>query len=252
EVRSIYPNVGGIGGGTDITIRGDFFMDPVTVTISGNPCKIRSVSPQVIICTTAPPGPRLSPIYPGNRGLLYEMWVGSQATTQERSVVLSASSPPDISLAPGQSFRARLSGFFVSPETNNFTFWIQSDNIAQLFISQSQDPEDKVEIASIPHGITTWTDHWELDWDVEWKQKSPKIELIGGKKYYIEMLQHGAGPDASMKIGVQLHNTWLTPEVVNSYQREKHQIVAQSSWVPDVQVRVRMFRSLIYTMGLIY
>ncbi|XP_071999868.1 fibrocystin [Engystomops pustulosus] len=235
EVRSIYPNVGGIGGGTDITIRGDFFMDPVTVTISGNPCKIRSVSPQVIICTTAPPGPRLSPIYPGNRGLLYEMWVGSQATTQERSVVLSASSPPDISLAPGQSFRARLSGFFVSPETNNFTFWIQSDNIAQLFISQSQDPEDKVEIASIPHGITTWTDHWELDWDVEWKQKSPKIELIGGKKYYIEMLQHGAGPDASMKIGVQLHNTWLTPEVVNSYQREKHQIVAQSSWVPDVQ-----------------
>ncbi|XP_066450287.1 fibrocystin [Eleutherodactylus coqui] len=240
-VRSVYPDVGGAGGGTDITITGDFFMDPAEVSISGNVCKIKSLSPQVIVCSTAPYGQYVDAPYPGNRGLLYEMWVGSQApdtdklSLQQRSVVLTASSPADGVLAPGQPFRARLSGFFVSPETNNYTFWIQSDCEAQLFISQSQEHDAKVEIASIPHGITTWTEHWELDWDIHWKQKSSKMELVQGKKYYIEMLQHGAGPNSSMKMGVQIHNTWLNPEVVNMYQREKHQIVATSAWIPDIQ-----------------
>lgn len=95
----------------------------------------------------------------------------------------------------------------------------------------------KFEIASIPHGIPTWTDHWELDWDDLWKQKSLKIELLRGKKYYLEMLQYGTGPKPSMKVGVQIHNTWLNPEVVNTYQREKHQIVAKSSRLPEIQVR---------------
>ncbi|XP_075123024.1 fibrocystin [Leptodactylus fuscus] len=241
EIHSVYPDVGGVGGGTDITITGDFFMDPVKVSIAGNFCKIGSLSPQVIICTTPPSGQYVKAPHPGNRGLLYEMWVGSNATDmdnlsiQKRSVVPSASSPSDVVLVPGEPYRQRLSGFFVCPETNNYTFWIQSDSEAQLFISQSQEDDAKVEVASIPHGITTWTDHWELDWDVQWKQKSSKIELVKGKKYYIEMLQRGVGPNANMKIGVQIHNTWLSPEVVNTYQREVHQIVAQSSWIPDIQ-----------------
>ncbi|XP_075717008.1 fibrocystin [Rhinoderma darwinii] len=241
EIRSIYPDVGSAGGGTDITIRGNFFMDPIKVSIAGNSCKTKFLSPQVTICTTAPYGKYIKAPYPGNRGLLYEMWVGAgssdldKPSVQQRSVVLSASSPSDVFLDPRQPFRARLSGFFVSPETNNYTFWIQSDSEAQLFISQSQEDEAKVKVASIPHGITTWTEHWEMDWNRQWNQKSPKMELLKGKIYYIEMVQHGQGPNTSMKIGVQIHNTWLNPEVVNTYQREKHQIVVQSSWVPDIQ-----------------
>ncbi|KAM4043868.1 fibrocystin [Anomaloglossus baeobatrachus] len=212
EIHSVYPESGSVGGGTDVTIKGDFFMDPVTVSIAGN------------------------------RGLLYEMWVGPRSSDmdelslQQRSLVLSARSPPDVPLTPGQSFRSRLSGFFVSPETNNYTFWIQSDNKAQLLISQSHEDGVMVDVASIPQGIRTWTEHWELHWDVQWKQKSPKLELVKGKKYYIEMLQHGEGPKSSMKIGVQIHNTWLNPDIVHTYQRETHQIVAQSSWVPEIQM----------------
>ncbi|XP_069830385.1 fibrocystin [Dendropsophus ebraccatus] len=241
DIRSIYPDIGSIGGGTDITITGDFFMDSVKVSIAGNVCKIKSQSPQILVCTTGPYGQYGNAPYPGNRGLLYEMWVGSHTTdtdtfsVQQRSIVLNASSPSDVFLVPGRPFRARLSGFFVSPTTNNYTFWIQSDSEARLYISPSQEEETKVEIASIPHGITTWSDHWELDWDVHWNQKSPKMELFHGKKYYIEMLQYGAGVNSSMKLGVQIHNTWLHPDVVNTYQRERHQIVAQSSWLPDIQ-----------------
>ncbi|XP_040283144.1 fibrocystin isoform X3 [Bufo bufo] len=241
EIRSIFPDVGSVGGGTEVTIKGDFFMDPVKVSIAGNVCRIKSLSPQAVICTTGPNGQYVKAPYPGNRGLLYEMWAGARVTEMDklslqlRSVVLSASSPPDVFLGPGQPIRARLSGFFVSPETNNYTFWIQSDNEAQLFMSQSQGDDAKVVVASIPHGITTWNDHWDLVWDVQWKQKSSKMELVRGKKYYIELVQRGAGPNVSMKLGVQIHNTWINPDMVNTYQREKHQIVAQSSWVPDIQ-----------------
>ncbi|XP_056419985.1 fibrocystin isoform X2 [Hyla sarda] len=241
EIQYIYPDVGSVGGGTDITIRGDFFTHPIKVNIAGDICNIKSLSPQVIICTTAPYGQNGNAPYPGNRGLLYEIWVGSHTIdmdkppVQQQSVVPSASSPSDVFVVPDQPFRARLSGFFVSPETNNYTFWLQADSEAQLFISPSQEEEVKIEVASIPYGVTTWNDHWELDWDVHWKQKSPKMELVRGKKYYIEMLQRGTGQNSNMKIGVQIHNTWLNPDVVNTYQREKHQIVAQAFWVPDIQ-----------------
>lgn len=40
--------------------------------------------------------------------------------------------------------RARLSGFFLAPETNNYTFWVQADDQASLYLSQSEDPKTKV------------------------------------------------------------------------------------------------------------
>jgi len=39
---------------------------------------------------------------------------------------------------------SRLRGFFVAPQTNNYTFWIQADGPASLYLSSSQDPQHKV------------------------------------------------------------------------------------------------------------
>lgn len=39
---------------------------------------------------------------------------------------------------------SRLRGFFVAPQTNNYTFWIQADGQASLYLSLSQDPNQKV------------------------------------------------------------------------------------------------------------
>lgn len=39
---------------------------------------------------------------------------------------------------------SRLRGFFVAPQTNNYTFWIQADGQASLYLSLSQDPKEKV------------------------------------------------------------------------------------------------------------
>ncbi|KAM8953286.1 fibrocystin [Pelodytes ibericus] len=243
EIQSVRPDAGSIGGGTDITIRGNFFQQPAQVRVAGNPCRIKHISPRVIVCTTGVQGGTQSAPHPGNRGLLYEIWdrpsdpnVTDQSTGYRSLLVNSASSPSDIFLGLKHDFSARLSGFFVVPDTNNYTFWIQADGEAYLYFSHSEDAENKVRIASNSDGIPSGSEQWGLNWPEPWQQKSSKMELLQGQKYYIEMLQRSKGHKSAMKIGVQIHNTWLNPDIVNTYRRERHQIMACSSRLPDMQM----------------
>ncbi|EGW10040.1 Fibrocystin [Cricetulus griseus] len=181
--------------------------------------------------------------YAGNRGLLFE--VGDAAEDVELTeatpgyrwqVVPNASSPSGFWSKEGQPFRARLSGFFVAPETNNYTFWIQADSPASLHFSFSEDPRTKVEMASVGVGTVDWFDSWEQKGNEgSWQQKTTKLELRGGAKYYLEAEQHGIAPRRGMRIGVQIHNTWLNPDVVNTYLLEKQQIRAQAQRLPEIQ-----------------
>ncbi|XP_075056901.1 fibrocystin-like [Mixophyes fleayi] len=112
EILYVNPVSGSTAGGTDITIIGDFFMHPAKVSVAGNPCTVKYLSPRVIRCTTAPPRQSQTSPHPGNRGLVYELWGGSQhvdmndqPSLHQRAVVPNASSPLDILLAPEQPFR---------------------------------------------------------------------------------------------------------------------------------------------------
>ncbi|KAL1771938.1 fibrocystin isoform X1 [Sigmodon hispidus] len=246
EILSVFPKVGSLGGRTDITITGDFFDPSARVTIAGIPCDIRHVSPRKIECTTRAPGKqaRLTAPQAGNRGLLFE--VGEAAVGVELNedtpgyrwqIVPNASSPFGFWPKEGQPFRARLSGFFVAPETNNYTFWIQADSQASLHFSCSEKPRTKVEVASVGVGTTDWFDSWEQNGNEgSWQQKTTKLELRGGAKYYLEAVQHGIAPSTGMRIAVQIHNTWLNPDVVNTYLLEKHQIRAQAQRLPEIQI----------------
>ncbi|KAM9666760.1 fibrocystin [Trichechus inunguis] len=246
EILSVFPETGSLGGRTDITITGDFFDNPAQVTIADIPCDIRHVSPRKIECTTRPPGKdaRLTAPQAGNRGLLFEVGDAAEgldlteATPGYRwQIVPNASSPFGFWSKEGQPFRARLSGFFVAPETNNYTFWIQADSQAALHFSWPEDPRTKVEVASIRVGTADWFDSWEQNGNEgTWHRKTPKLELLGGVKYYLEAEHHGISPSRGMKIGVQIHNTWLNPDVVSTYLREKHQIRARAQRLPEIQM----------------
>nr|XP_028577778.1 fibrocystin-like isoform X2 [Podarcis muralis] len=186
----------------------------------------------------------LLPNFSGNRGLLFEVWDGSDTDFTEaapgyrRQFVPNASSPLDFQFGRQQTFRARLCGFFVAPQTNNYTFWIQADDKASLYLSLSEEPQSKVEIASIPAGIPEWSAHWEENWSHPWKPKSEKFELTGGSVYYLEAVHHGKSPKNGMRVGVQIHNTWLNPSVVNTYRREKHKIHACAVRLPEIQMLI--------------
>ncbi|XP_072688783.1 fibrocystin [Canis lupus baileyi] len=246
EIVSVFPETGSLGGKTDIIITGDFFDNPALVTIAGVPCDIRHMSPRKIECTTRAPGKRARLTAPqaGNRGLLFEVGEAVEgldltvATPGYRwQIVPNASSPFGFWLKEGQPFRARLSGFFVAPETNNYTFWIQADNQASLYFSQSEDPRMKVKVASIRVGTADWFDAWEQDRNEGvWQRKTPKLELVGGTRYYLEAEHYGRTPSRGMRIGVQIHNTWLNPDVVSTYLREKHQIRVRAQRLPEIQM----------------
>ncbi|NXU49945.1 PKHD1 protein, partial [Turnix velox] len=243
EIISVSPTTGSLGGGTDLTVIGDFFEEPLQVTAAGVPCKVKHVSPQQIRCTTGPVGKgrRLDAPQPGNRGLLFEVWDDASDLTEagpgyRQQFVPNASSPLRFLSGAQKSFSSRLRGFFVAPQTNNYTFWIQADGQASLYFSLSQDPEQKMRIASIPAGNSEWSENWVKNWSEHWQPKSQKFELRAGLRYYLEALHHGKTPSTGMRIGVQIHTTWLNPHVVNNYYIERHEIRAQALRLPEVQM----------------
>ncbi|XP_074847514.1 fibrocystin isoform X4 [Carettochelys insculpta] len=245
EIVSVFPVLGSRGGGSDLTITGDFFDQPVQVTVAGVPCEIKHHSPRKITCTTGPidESKRVDAPQAGNRGLLFEVWDGAAGADLNEAapgyrwqIVPNASTPERFLSQEQQSFSSRLRGFFVAPQTNNYTFWIQADGTASLHLSLSEDPGEKVKVASIPAGASKWSELWEKSWSKSWQPKSPKFELMGGSKYYLEVLHHGKAPSRGMRVGVQLHNTWLNPEVVNTYLRERHEIRARAYRVPEIQM----------------
>ncbi|XP_054677393.1 fibrocystin isoform X3 [Grus americana] len=243
EIASVFPAGGSLGGGTDLTVVGDFFEEPVQVTAAGVPCKVKHVSPQQIRCTTEPVGKgrRLGAPQPGNRGLLFEVWDDASDLTEAGpgyrwQFVPNASSPVRFLSGAKKSFSSRLRGFFVAPQTNNYTFWIQADGQASLYLSLSQDPEHKVRIASLPAGNSEWSENWVKSWSERWQPKSQKFELTAGSRYYLEALHHGKAPSNGMRVGVQIHNTWLNPHVVNNYYIERHEIRAHALRLPEVQM----------------
>uniref|UniRef100_A0A674IUB9 PKHD1 ciliary IPT domain containing fibrocystin/polyductin n=1 Tax=Terrapene triunguis TaxID=2587831 RepID=A0A674IUB9_9SAUR len=245
EIASVFPVSGSLGGGSDLTITGDFFDQPVQVTVAGVPCEIKHCSPRKISCTTGPIDETRRLVAPqaGNRGLLFEVWddaagidLTETAPGYRWQIVPNASSPERFLSQAQQSFSSRLRGFFVAPQTNNYTFWIQADGRASLHLSLSEDPGKKVKVAFIPAGASEWSEHWEKNWSESWQPKSQKFELMRGSKYYLEALHHGKAPSSGMRVGVQLHNTWLNPDVVNTYRRERHEIRASAHRLPEIQM----------------
>ncbi|XP_063279528.1 fibrocystin isoform X2 [Prinia subflava] len=243
EIFSVFPAAGSLAGGTDLTVTGDFFEEPVQVTAAGVPCRVKHVSPREIRCTTEPVGEgrRLGVPQPGNRGLLFEVWDDASDLTEAGpgyrwQFVPNASSPVRFLSGAKESFSSRLRGFFVAPQTNNYTFWIQADGQASLYLSLSQDPKQKVRIASLPAGNSEWSENWVRNWSELWQPKSQKFELTAGSRYYLEALHHAKTPSKGMRVGVQMHNTWLDPRVVNNYYTERHEIRAQALHLPEVQM----------------
>ena len=89
-------------------------------------------------------------------------------------------------------------GYFEPPQTGDYVFWIASDDNSQLWLSTDANPENKKLIAS----VGDWTS--ENEWTKFSSQKSEKITLERGKKYYFEVLhKEGTGGD-NLSVGWQL------------------------------------------------
>jgi hypothetical protein len=107
------------------------------------------------------------------------------------------------------NYGERIRGHITPPTTGSYTFWIASDDNSELWLSTDENPGNKSKIASITGDC--WTNH--NIWDTYPSQQSGPVNLIGGRRYYIEVLhKEGIGGD-NLSVG------WQGPEITGDAER---------------------------------
>ncbi|CAM4636768.1 unnamed protein product [Leuciscus chuanchicus] len=241
EVTGVSPSEGSILGGTLLTIQGHYFDEtdqPAMVLVGGRECQIQKISNERIVCITPGYEKNNMTVFPGGRGFKMEMWNRSSPNLLE-DVLKYNSSRPGYSVQwvdslsyvwPNEidNFVARLSGFFVPTETDNYYFRIKADNRCQLYFSKTGLPQDKVKMASQPYYTGSFFSFGT--------QRSEVMRLEKGKPYYIEILVQEYGYLASVDVAFFKEISPFTAQQTIEAVNEKQQMNAYYDIVPEKQV----------------
>jgi uncharacterized protein (DUF1800 family) len=92
----------------------------------------------------------------------------------------------------GDNYGERVRGYLVAPATGNYYFWISGNSAAELWISNDQEPANKVKRAFVSNPKPTTPRQWTL----QPNQRTPWLALEAGKRYFVEIL-HKAGKGAN-------------------------------------------------------
>lgn len=102
-------------------------------------------------------------------------WQAADSTTTFSGSV----APEDL----GENCASRTRTYIIAPATGIDTFRVSSSGDSQLQLSSSISKFDRVGIASVSGGTDRQV------WDAMPSQKSVAIPLIGGRRYFLEVLQ---------------------------------------------------------------
>jgi uncharacterized delta-60 repeat protein len=118
-------------------------------------------------------------------------------TPTSTSQLNSIEAPADVA----DNYAQRIRGYICAPATGNYTFYIAGDDESELWLSTSDNPDNKQKIASL--GTMGWTG--SRQWNRYESQKSVNILLQANTKYYIEVLHKEGGGGDNLAVG------WSTP-----------------------------------------
>lgn len=122
----------------------------------------------------------------------------------------TVTSAEDNTTTYGPNTGERLRGYFTAPVTGNYYFWIAASNTAELWISNDDEPVNKVLRATV-----TGTGTPPATWNAQPNQKSRWLSLVAGGKYYLEALHNtgssGAGNHLSVAWFVDPTGTTANP-----------------------------------------
>lgn len=99
---------------------------------------------------------------------------------------------------PASQYGDRLRGYLLPPATGEYTFWIAGDDNCELWLSSSEDPALKSRIARVQN----WASYG--NWEQEGEQKSRRIRLEGGQRYYVEVLHKEGEGESFVAVGWQM------------------------------------------------
>ena len=100
----------------------------------------------------------------------------------------------EIPVDAADTYGTRVRGWLHPPTTATYTFWIATDDNGELWLSSDESPANVTRICR----VDTWTP--SRSWDSYTSQRSAGINLVAGRKYYIEafMKEHGGGDNLSV------------------------------------------------------
>jgi len=101
------------------------------------------------------------------------------------------------------NYGQRVRGYVCPPQTGNYVFWIASDDNSELWLSSDSTTGNKQKIAY----VLGWTS--SRQWTKYATQQSVAINLIAGKKYYIEALHKEGSQGDNLAVGWQLPDATL-------------------------------------------
>lgn len=116
-------------------------------------------------------------------------------TTPTSTTTLSSFEGPS---QAGDSYGSRIRGYICPPVSGEYTLWIASDNNSELWLSNTDQPANKVKIAFVS-GYTS-----SRQWTKYATQKSAAINLTAGTKYYIEAMHIEGTQGDNLAVGWQL------------------------------------------------
>lgn len=96
------------------------------------------------------------------------------------------------------NYGSRIRGYVCVPSTGNYTFWIASDDTGEFWLSTDENPSNKKKIAY----VSGWT--YPNQWTKYTTQQSTSINLVAGRKYYVEALLKEATGGDHLSIGWRL------------------------------------------------
>ncbi len=106
----------------------------------------------------------------------------------------------------GDNYGERVRGYFTAPVTGNYYFWIAGSDSAQLWMSDDNEPVNKVLRAWVtPTNNPVPPPQYgtaSRQWNVQSSQQSKWLTLVAGQKYYLEILHKaGAGTNDNWAVG---------------------------------------------------
>ncbi len=99
----------------------------------------------------------------------------------------------------GVNYGERIRGYVTVPTTGNYYFWIAASDAAELWVSNDNEPVNKLKRASVSGGTGF------RQWNAQPSQRSGWLSLVAGQQYYIEVLHKaGAGGNDHWSVGWML------------------------------------------------
>jgi hypothetical protein len=139
-------------------------------------------------------------------------------TAPSSSGTLTSLESPDNS---GDNYGERIRGWITAPSTGLYTFFLTSDENAELWVSSSEEPANRLKRSWVAGGSVA-----DGVWDAQPGQKSLKMRMTAGRRYYFEAIRRETTG------GDHLAVAWLKPGQTELLDSEVIPSWALSSWSP--------------------